>query len=976
MTAMINDRLGAGGRMTPGERPTGWQVARGRAAEQKVIGDLLRRAQRGAGGVVLVDGEPGIGKSLLLRHAIDDAAALGFSLAVGAADELGRAIPFFALRMALREPFAGLTTEDPRRDGPEAAAWWMTQIRAHLEQRAAAGPVLVCLDDLHWASAATLAAVRALPRDLKRSPVAWVLARSLTPQRGADQMFDLLEQDGAVRLRLARLDHAAVAAMLADTFGAPPAQALADLASGAAGNPALVAELIGGLRDDHAVRITGGRAALTSARLPQRIHRLAQRRLDGLGKRARQLLVTAAVLGPAFRLEDAAEMLGQTPATLLPAVEEAMDAAIMTAADYTFAFCQPLLRRAVSDMIPRPARDALHRQYGEILLSRGESAARAASHLLQAAHPGDPAALAGLDTAAAQTLRSTPQTAADLALRALELTGPAGPDALGRAVAAAEALAAAGRLDPAARISRDMLARPLPPAAEDRLRCALSSVLCAGGQAREAAEQAQLVLARPQLPHEVRDQALTALLQALAGLRDELAGPVADTVLAAPAQHDSNAAAAARLTRAVIAWDGGQVNDGLELLRDAARHGTGTSPDARDVQPLLALAATLADLRRPGEAEDILRAADHPALHDIPAQAALSIVRARIHLAAGRPAEAAADAQAALAVALTLGAHGYAATAHSVLAVTELRRGDIAVAVQHLASRPVPGPQFADIYARPETTLAEAQITEARDGPAAVLGHLRHLCADLEARPGLLLGDPAAVPWLARAALAAGDRELAARAARAAQALADAHPGIPALAAAAAHTRGLARRDADCLAEAATQHPDPWARASAAEDLGVLHGRHGEQEQEIHHLKDALGGYRQVGADRDQARIRRRLRQLGIRRRHWTTPASRPVTGWDSLTDTEQAVAGLVAEGLNNNQVAARMYISTHTVAHHLRQAFRKLSIASRVELTRIVIEQAADGPAQSATLTMRAPRAPAILSTQSRPSRKGADRP
>jgi len=61
-------------------------------------------------------------------------------------------------------------------------------------------------------------------------------------------------------------------------------------------------------------------------------------------------------------------------------------------------------------------------------------------------------------------------------------------------------------------------------------------------------------------------------------------------------------------------------------------------------------------------------------------------------------------------------------------------------------------------------------------------------------------------------------------------------------------------------------------------------------------------------------------------------------------------VARLVAEGLNNSQVAARMSISTHTVAHHLRQAFRKLSIASRVELARIVIEQAADGPADLAT--------------------------
>ena len=901
--------------------------------------------------MLLVDGEPGIGKSLLLRNATDEAAEQGFSLAVGAADQLGQAIPFFALRAALRGRFAGPAPDDPDRDLPGAAAWWITQMRAHLEQRAAAAPVLVCLDDLHWASPATLAALRALPRDLKRHPVAWLLARSSTPQHAADHMFDLLEKDGAARLTLAPLDHDAVAAMLTDASGAPPEQALADLTRGAAGNPSLVAELIGGLRDDHAVHVRGGRAVLTSTRLPQRIHRLAQRRLDGLSKQARHLLVTAAVLGPTFRLEDAAEMLGETPAMLLPAVEEAMDAAIVTAAEHAFAFRHPLLRRAVGEMIPRPARKALHRQYGEMLLGRGESAARAASHLLQAAYPGDPVSLAGLDQAAAQTLLSAPQTAADLALRALELTPPADPDALSRAVAAAEALTAAGRLDQAARIADDMLARPLPPAAEDRLRCALSSVLCARGRAREAADQAQLVLARPRLPGDLRDQVLTAQLQALTGLRDGMAGQVADTILAAPDQHDSHAAAAALIARAVLAWDSGQISDGLELLRDAARHGTGISADARHVQPLLALAAALVDLRQLGEAEDILRAADNPALESIPAQAALSLLRARIHLAGGRLAEAAAAARAALAVARTLGAYGYAAAAHAVLAVIELRRGDLAAADQHLASRPATSPHFADLYARAETTLAEAQITEARDGPAAALGHLRQLCADLEDRPGLLVGDPALAPWLARTALAAGDGGLAACAARAAQALADAYPQFPALAAAAAHSRGLAGRDPDRLAQAAMQHSDPWARASAAEDLGVLHASQGNRDQVIGHLKDALGEYRQVGADRDQARIRRRLRQLGIRRRHWVTPLARPVTGWDSLTGTEQAVAGLVAEGLNNNQVAARMYISTHTVAHHLRQAFRKLSIASRYELTRIVIEQTADSPAHLALL-------------------------
>jgi DNA-binding CsgD family transcriptional regulator len=943
MTAMVSDSCrGTRESAAPRERVADREVVRGREAEQKVVRDLLRCAQQGVGGVVLVEGEPGIGKSLLLRDATGEATVRGFSLVSGAADQLSQAIPFFALRAVLREPW--LSADDPGRDRPDATEWSITRIRAPLEQRAATAPVLVCLDDLHWASPVTLAALRALPRDLKRHPVAWLLARSITPQRGADYLFGPLEQDGAARITVASLNTDAVAAMLTDAFDAPPDQALAKLAHGAAGNPALMAELIGGLRDEHAVQVAGGRAVLSLARLPQRIYHLAQRRLDGLSPRTRHLLVTTAVLGPAFRLEDAAEMLGETPATLLPAVQEAMDAAIMTATEHSFAFRHPLLRRAVREMIPRPARQALHRQYGQILLTRGESASRAAGHLLKAAHPGDPALVAGLDQAAARMLSSAPQTAAGLVVRALELTSPTDPDSLPRAVAAAEALAAAGRMDQAARTARHLLARPLPPAAEDRLRCALSTVLCTHGQAREAADQAQMVLARPGLPAGLRDQALTARLQALTGLRDKQAIPIADAILAAPARHDGHAAAAARLTRAAVAWDNGRISDALELLRDAVRHDTGISPDARHPQPLLALAAALVDLRQHDEAENVLRAADTPVLRGIPAQAALLILRARIHLAAGRLDAGAVDGRAALAAAEALGAHGYAAAAHGVLSVAELRRGDVAAAAQHLPSGPAAGPQFADLYARPGTALAAAQVTEAREGPAAALGRLGQLRADLPARPGLLLGDPAAAPWLARTALAAGDAELAARAGRAAQALAGAHPQVPALAAAAAHSQGLAGRDPALLAQAAGQHPDPWARASAAEDLAVLHLRAGDRDQAVPHLKAALGGYSQAGAARDQARTRRRLRKLGIRLRHWTTPPARPVTGWDSLTGTEQAVAALVAEGLNNSQVAARMYISSHTVAHHLHQAYRKLTITSRVELTRIVIKHTADG--------------------------------
>ena len=394
-------------------------------------------------------------------------------------------------------------------------------MRADLEQRAAVAPVLVSLDDLQWASPAMLAALRSLPGELKGHPIAWILARSSARHEDAGLLFSVLERDGATRITLGPLDGDAVASLLTDAFGAPPGPDLLALSSGAAGNPLLLTELIGGLRDDNAVRVTGGHAVLVSPDLPQRIVGAVHQRLESLSGRARHLLATAAVLGSSFRLEDAADMLAQAPATLLPVVQEAMGAGMVTPADDAFAFRHALVRRAVAEMIPPPARKALHRQYAQILLDRGGPAALAAGHLLQAAHSGDPASLAGLDQAAAQILPSSPQTAADLAARALELTPPGDPGALRRLVAAAEALAAAGRVGQAARIARDALARPLPAVEEARLRCVLAWVLCTSGRAQDACAEAGLVLARPQIPGDLRDQAIIAQLRALAGIPAE-----------------------------------------------------------------------------------------------------------------------------------------------------------------------------------------------------------------------------------------------------------------------------------------------------------------------------------------------------------------------------------------------------------------------------------------------------------------------
>ncbi len=177
--------------------------------------------------------------------------------------------------------------------------------------------------------------------------------------------------------------------------------------------------------------------------------------------------------------------------------------------------------------------------------------------------------------------------------------------------------------------------------------------------------------------------------------RDEAACALAEAVLQQPGQYGRHVVVAALAALATAALDGGRPREALELLRDAARHATAVSPDARHVQPLLVLAAALVDLRQLEEAEATLEAAAGRALRALPAQAAASIVRARISLARGRLGDAGAAAGRALAEAEALGAHGYASAARSVLSVIALRGGDVMSAArppgQRPGSRPAPG---------------------------------------------------------------------------------------------------------------------------------------------------------------------------------------------------------------------------------------------------------------------------------------------
>ena len=791
---------------------------------------------------------------------IDQADRQDFSTAKAVADELGRQTPFAPLLAALREPVGGLAGEASRLSAPDTWMPTVNRIRRLLERRAEASPVLVSLDDVHSADPASLFALRLLPRQLASYPLVWNLARcTVRPPGGVGALFDLLVRDGATRVTLSPLADEAVSGLIVDILHAVPDPDLMALAAGAAGNPSLLVELMRGLLDEGGIRVSHGAASLVSSHLPQRVHALVRHRLGGLTKGAGHLLDTAAVLGRTFRLEDVAEMLGQTPAVMFPVVEEAVEAGILKASTESLAFRHVLIWQALTEAVPLSARQALHRQFGEILLARGGSAASAAAHLLEAAHPGDQAVTAALDTAAQEVLRSSPETAADLTVRALELTTAGDPDQSSRTVRAAEALAAAARIEEAAGIVGAALARPQPLASDTQLRCVLSSILCLQGHAVQALAEAETVLRRPDLTGPKRDEAVMAQLKALIALSENgRARDLAEDILAAFGEYGEPALAGALSVLAVICWDDGRLDQGLHLASEAVRRTRGVSPDARHFQPLFAFAARLIDLRRLDEAVAVIRAAagSVQALRPNVAETIPAILRARLNLAMGRTNDARVEAEAALNVADTFGAPAHSALAHSVLSVIALRKGDLRTAGLHIRNRP-DIVHYTDTYGRSEALLARAQFVEAAAGPETAMEALGGIYADLAVHRHVLVGEPTASAWLARTALAVGRPELATSVARVADELARDNPAFDVITVAAAHCGGIVSHDPALLAHAAASHPDPWARASAAEDLGTVLAAMPNQDDAVAHLDDALGGYGHVGADRDLARVRR-----------------------------------------------------------------------------------------------------------------------
>jgi len=190
----------------------------------------------------------------------------------------------------------------------------------------------------------------------------------------------------------------------------------------------------------------------------------------------------------------------------------------------------------------------------------------------------------------------------------------------------------------------------------------------------------------------------------------------------------------------------------------------------------------------------------------------------------------------------------------------------------------------------------------------------------------------------ARVASAAGDAGLRARVLQATEVLERERPPVALFSGVAGYARGILERDAAALVAAAElleSSSRPLLYAAAAEDAGGELARTDRRDEAVDQLNAAFDTYMRHEALADARRLGRQLRRFGVERRIVSQPRAK--TGWDSLTDSELKIVNLIAQGVTNRDVATQLHLSLHTVKTHVRNAFAKLGINSRAQLTRFM---------------------------------------
>jgi DNA-binding NarL/FixJ family response regulator len=951
----------------------------GRAEELSSLDHVLTELDEGGSSALELVGEPGIGKTRLLVELAARADERGQLVLAGSASELERDLPFSVFVDALDEYVRGLEParlaaldDDVRTElahvfpsltalATELAPALQHEryrshraVRALLETLAATQPLVLVLDDLHWADSASVELVGGLLRRPPAAPV--LLAFAVRPRQMPERLSAALERaqraDALQRIELRALSPEEAQELL----GAEEAGVLYEESGG---NPFYLEQLARSLERTGSAAASDDESSLAAIGVPPTVAAALTEELALLSDSARLVLEGAAVAGDPFEPELAAAAAQLPEPPVMEAVDELLQLDLIRATDVPrrFRFRHPLVRRAVYESTAGGWRLGAHERCAEALAARGAPASARAHHVERSAREGDLDAVAVLREAGVESVRLAPASAAQWFASALRLLPQSAPveERIDLLVERAGALTAAGRFNDS---HADLLeAVSIAPADSHELRARLARI-CAGVESllgRQEQAAARLADALADLPDEDSTEAVALLIElalnAFWRARYE-------------AMHDSAARAVDTARRL---GDAAQTAAGLTLL-SLARSTTG---DAEQAEAACSEAAALVDALSDDELARNLQAGallaglelyrDRYAEGDVHAERTLGLARATgqgeqflvlvqilsgVWRQRGKLAEAAELLDGGIEAARVLGNTHALVWSLSGRSSAALRMGDVELALSTAEesvdrSKDDDG-NFHSAEAAADLAAALAESGEPERAIELLLGSVGG--EELV----LIAGSPRArfLEVLARCRLALDQHADARRAVASAERWADAVqlPMAAVWAERAAAAVDLHTDDPSRAAERAL------ASAAAADEVGapveaalsrLLAGRAlaqaGEQDRASAQLQRAAGDFEARGALRHRDEAERELRKLGHRIHRRTRPGDSDAPGLESLTARELQLARLVVDRKTNPEIAAELFLSQKTVETHLRNIFRKVGVTSRVELARAV---------------------------------------